>query len=304
MPHGGTSLARDERSETGRRIQHPPAVVFSRLEPSLLDESSQARALLQAAIARLADAGVPVVAASRGTRAEIELLRAELGLADPFIAENGAAVFVPRGYFPFTLPASGIRSGYHSFERSIAHDAVVRALRRAANQARVSVVGFSDMSISEVARECGISLLQARLAKLREYDEPFRVVDHEAAARARLLKTLRGAGLQVWTDMRFDHVAGSADMAACVALLRSLYARRGRLVAVGVGATEADLEFLRRVDVPVLVPERAARPPAALLRAVPGARVARLPGVEGWVEAIEEALQRVALARGARAVIH
>jgi mannosyl-3-phosphoglycerate phosphatase family protein len=291
MGSAGTSLTQvDERTSTEGRDQAPSVVVFSRLDPAVLEDSAHARATLRGGLERLAARGIPVVVGSRATRAEVELLRDELGLTDPFVAENGAAVFVPRGYFPFPLPASGLRSGYHTFERSIAHDAVVRALRRAASQARVSVAGFSDMSISEVARETGLTLLQARLAKLREYDEPFRVIDPEAAARARLLKTLRGAGLQVWSEGRFDHVVGSADMGACVALLRGLYARRRPVVTIGVGAADADLDFLKRVDVPVMVPAGARRGPVAVARSMPGARIARSPGPEAWVDAVEEAV--------------
>lgn len=294
MRSGATSLGHtDEETSTEGRSQAPSVVVFSRLDPAVLDDSTRARETLREGLGRLAARGIPVVVGSRATRAEVELLREELGLTDPFIAENGAAVFVPRGYFPFPLPASGMRSGYHTFERSIAHDAVVRALRRAASQARVSVVGFSDMSISEVARETGLTLLQARLAKLREYDEPFRVLDQEAAARARLLKTLRGAGLHVWSEGRFDHAVGSADMGACVGLLRGLYARRRPLVTVGVGTADADLDLLKRVDVPVLVPAGTRRGPVAVTRAVPGARMARSSSPDAWVDAVEEALSEV-----------
>ncbi|HOC17266.1 MAG TPA: hypothetical protein PKK95_03305 [Vicinamibacterales bacterium] len=292
MRSAGASLERtDERTSTEGRGQGQSVVVFSRLDPAVLDDSAHARVTLREGLGRLSARGIPVVVASRATRAEVELLRDELGLTDPFIAENGAAVFVPCGYFPFPLPASGTRSGYHTFERSIAHDAVVRALRRAANQARVSVVGFSDMSISEVARETGLTLLQARLAKLREYDEPFRVLDSDAAARARLFKTLRGAGLQVWSEGRFDHAVGSADMGACVGLLRGLYARGRPVLTVGVGAADADLDLLKRVDVPVLVPAGSRRGPVAVTRSVPRARIARSASPEAWLQTLEEAVR-------------
>jgi mannosyl-3-phosphoglycerate phosphatase family protein len=293
MQNGGTSLGQvDERTSTEGRGREPSVVVFSRLEPAVLGDTAQSREAFRASLERLAAQGIPVVIGSQATRAEVELLREELGLTDPFIVENGAAVFVPRGYFPFPLPASGMRSGYHTFERSIAHDAVVRALRRAASQARVSVLAMSDMSISEVAREAGLTLLQARLAKLREYDEPFRVLDPEAAARARLLKTLRSAGLQVWSEGRFDHVVGSADMGACVALVRSLYARRRPVVSVGVGS-ESDADLLKRVDVPIVVPAGPRRGPASVSRAVPGARMARSASPEAWVDAVERAVREV-----------
>ena len=267
-------------------------IVFARIEEALIDPLGAADEATRSRLAGLSGQGVAVVACSGRTRAEIELMRADLGIEHPFVAEEGAAVFVPRGYFPFPLPATGIGGGggYHTLELSISHEAVLRSLRRVARQARVGVVGFSDMSVGDVARECGLTLLQARLAKLREYDEPFRVVDHDASARARLHKALKANGLHVRPGPRFDHVVGSADLGACVATVRGLYARRGPVVTVGVGTGPDDLSFLRRVDLPVLLQNGSARGIAPLARTLPSAVVAREGGAAGWFEAVETAI--------------
>ena len=266
----------------------PQVVVFGRLEGTLIDPRSgaideKARPGLQ----DLLDRGIPIVACSARTRAEVELMRADLGIEHPFAAEEGAAVFVPRGYFPFPLPATGVGGGYHTLELSIAHEAVVRSLRRVARQLRVTVQSFADMSVSDVAREWGLTLLQARLAKLREYDEPFRVVDRDPSARGRLLEGLRANGLQVRTAAKLDHGVGAADLGACVSLVRSLYARRGPVVTVGVGSGPEDLPFLRRVDRPVLLRNGLPRATAPMMRDLPRATVTRGAGAAGWLEAVE-----------------
>ena len=73
-------------------------VVFSDLDGTLLDENYSFE-VAQPVIARLKALNVPIVLCSSKTRLEIEYFRTKMGINDPFISENGAAIFVPSGYF-------------------------------------------------------------------------------------------------------------------------------------------------------------------------------------------------------------
>src|SRR6185437_13348326 len=118
---------------------------------------------------------------------------------------------------------------------------VVDLLHRTADRLRIEVVAFSDMSIEEVARECGLPLLQARLAKLRDYEELFRFVDPGSAGRSRLFKALEGVNLRGRKGGRFDRVGAPVDGAGGVSLLTSLYRRgRGDVVTICVAGTSSD----------------------------------------------------------------
>jgi predicted mannosyl-3-phosphoglycerate phosphatase (HAD superfamily) len=52
-----------------------------------------------AALRWLATYDVPVVMASHGSAADVVRFQAEVGLRHPFIADSGAAIFIPRHYF-------------------------------------------------------------------------------------------------------------------------------------------------------------------------------------------------------------
>jgi len=80
-------------------------------------------------------------------------------------------------------------------------------------------------------------------------------------------------------------------MGACGGLLRGLYARGRPVLTVGVGAADADLDLLKRVDVPVLVPAGSRRGPVAVTRSVPRARIARSASPEAWLQTLEEAVR-------------
>ena len=114
------------------------------------------------ALARIEREHLPLVFSSSKTRAELELIQQELGLHHPFICENGAAVFVPRGYFDFTVAPAIDVAGYEVVEFGKPYTEVVASLHRAAHRLDMEVIGFSDMSVEDVANECDLSLLQAR----------------------------------------------------------------------------------------------------------------------------------------------
>jgi mannosyl-3-phosphoglycerate phosphatase len=240
--------------------------------------------------------GVPVVLCSSKTRAEIESIRRRLGIADPFIPENGGAIVAPKDYFEPPPPGSVVAQGRVTLEIGLPYKEVVAVLREVAAAERLNLIGFSDMTVSEVAGDCGLPLLEAQLAKLREYDEPFRLVGADDVARGRFLKALRRRGLRVVSGGRYDHAMGEIDKGRAVGVLRSLFARRGgRVVMIGLGDALNDMPMLQAVDRPVIVRNDWGGATAELARKVPAAIVTRACGPAGWAEAVTALLDRWAV---------
>jgi mannosyl-3-phosphoglycerate phosphatase len=241
-------------------------------------------------IRELEDRGIAVVLWGNETRSEMELIQSDLKLQHPFISENGGGLFIRHGYFP-DRPARGrdIQS-YDVLDFGRPYHAVAEALHEIARRHQCPMMGFSVMSIEEVARECGLSLAQARLAKLREYDEPFRVADSEPATYSRICSALRRLGYRCFTHERFHHATGVADKAQSIRTLTSLYcdAHDGHVWTIGVAKAPSESCLLQAVDIPIVV--RSAEADAArLAKKVPTARLIDA-GPRGWSEAILEAL--------------
>jgi mannosyl-3-phosphoglycerate phosphatase len=267
--------------------KHAKVVVVSDVDGCIVDRRTRAHAEADEAVVRLRQAGVPLVLCSSRTRAELERFRQELSVADPFIAENGGAIFVPAG--AFRLPPAGTvrRGAYDVMELGRPHREVLQRLLAVAARVGVDVTTFSDMSVQRVAAECGLSLADARLAKLREYDEPFRLVEADADARAKLRRSLRSAGVRCTSGGQFDHVTLATDKGVATALLRRFYARAwGDVTMVGLGGGEDDVELLRAVDVPIVVRWDDADATATVVEQVRRARVTTLEGPAGWGEAV------------------
>ncbi len=260
-----------------------PMIVFSGLDRLLLGSRADAFDVAGHALGRLAAEGIPLVLCSDGTRAEVELLQQELGIGHPFITENGGAVFLPRD--GVEVPDAGALAGYDAAEFGRPYAEIVDTLRRTALRLGIPVLGFNDMSVQEVAEDCGLPLLQARLAKLREYDEPFRILDRNPHARERLVKGLRAEGLACARRGRHEHVSAHKDMGPAVDLLCRLYRRAlGQVVTVGLGRRPHHLPLLDRMDVPLVVQTGDPDSAGTLTANLPSARVVRTAGGEGWAD--------------------
>lgn len=266
-------------------------VVFTDLDGTLLDHQTYSLEAASVGLARIRLAGVPLVLCSSKTRLEIERVRQRLNSFHPFVSENGAAVFIPPDYFPFVVPGARERDGYLVLEYGQPYREVVDLLHRTAARLDVAMVGFSDMSVQEVAEACGLPLEDAQLARAREYDEPFRVVAGGSAARDRLRRALRRAGLRCVAGGRFDHATSCVDKGTSFARLTALYRRVDcQLLTVGLGDSLNDFPLLREVDIPVIVRNPGAGATAQLRRKLPAARVTDMPGPAGWAEAVNRIL--------------
>jgi predicted mannosyl-3-phosphoglycerate phosphatase (HAD superfamily) len=149
------------------------------------------------------------------------------------------------------------------------------------------------MSIPEVAQWCGLSLVEARLAKLREYDEPFRIVDSNPASYSRMCSALRRVGLRCFAHEAFHHATGVADKTDSMRLVTALYrdAQSGPVLTIGLGNAASEIGLLRTVDVPLIV-AGSSPDEARVGRKVPNARVIAGDRPSAWCDAILSAVDR------------
>jgi mannosyl-3-phosphoglycerate phosphatase family protein len=235
--------------------QRFPIVVFSDVDGVLYHRDVQSRTEAARALQRLRREDAPLVLCSSHTRAEIEGLQQDLGIDHPFVCESGGAAFIPAGYFGLPVPDAREVAEYQVVEFGRPYAEVARRLHRTAERLRIEIVGFGDMSVEDVARDCQLPLLQARLAKLREYGERFRVLDPTETARHRLLGALKAARLRCTAGERFHQVGAPVDNSIAANRLLGLYSRAyGPVLTVGFGDALADGRVLQLVDRRVIVP--------------------------------------------------
>ncbi len=261
-------------------------LLITDLDGTLLDHDTYSFEAARPALKILKERRIPLVLCTSKTRAEVEVWRMRLGNRDPFIVENGGAVFIPAGLFPFATASTPTIGEYHVLELGTPYTKLVEALGAAASESGCRLLGFSDMTAQQVAEACGMSVEAADLAKKRDYDEPFLIRDIDRTDR--LLTAIKKRGFHWTRGGRFHHIIGENDKAKAVELLVRLYRELDpELVTIGLGDGPNDVSFLLKVDLPILI-----RTPLVdqLRAAVPRARVTQYPGPRGWNEAVVKAL--------------
>ena len=259
-------------------------VVITDLDGSLLDHCTYSFSEALPALNLLKDKRIPLLYCSSKTRLEMEYWRRQTGNEHPFIVENGGAVIIPEGYFQFPIASARTLGTQVAVQLGDSYADLVECLKEAAAASGCRVRGFYDMTAAEVAQCCDLSPISAELAKAREFDEPFLILDNEKTSE--LLAAIERMGKRWTRGGRFHHILGMNDKAAAVTLVLDLYRQGGCDVrSVGIGDAVNDAPFLNVVDVPILI-----RTPGIedLQAAVPRGRATDSPGPRGWNEAIME----------------
>ncbi len=261
-------------------------IVFTDLDGTLLDSVTYSYEKSLIGIKRLKQNGIPMIFCSAKTRAEQELYRHKMKVFHPFIVENGGAIFIPQGYFPFSFEYHKVTIGnLLVIELGTPYEEIRKLLDKVKKEGNFHFRGFGDMSVKEVASETGLDMESAKLAKQREYDETVKL-DLSGEEVSKALEKVKDAGLNWTHGGRFYDIMGDNDKGKAVAILSNLYHRMwDKIETIGLGDSLNDLPLLSAVDIPILVQKRNHTWENINL---PHLRKVQGIGPEGWSRVIEE----------------
>ena len=87
-------------------IENSSIWVVSDVDGTLMDHSYDLTPAKET-IKTLQKLSIPVILCTSKTAAEVKVIRKDLNLTDPYIVENGAAIYGAVSYTHLTLPTSG-----------------------------------------------------------------------------------------------------------------------------------------------------------------------------------------------------
>jgi mannosyl-3-phosphoglycerate phosphatase len=231
----------------------PKLVIFTDLDGTLLDRISYSFDQMKPALRQIKEKGIPLILSSSKTRAEIEYYRKNFENTHPFISENGGAVFIPKGYFSFPFPYNRESEEYFVLELGIFHLQIFEVLESIKRETGISIKGFSDLTEEELVSLSGLSPEEAKLAKKREYDEPFVVEGGEREVDL-VKKKIKVKGMNYAWGGKFHHILGKNDKGKAVEILKKLYENEYFSIStVGIGDSLNDLPMLSAVDHPIFL---------------------------------------------------
>ncbi|NKI18012.1 HAD-IIB family hydrolase [Spongiibacter sp. KMU-166] len=262
-------------------------LVFTDLDGTLLDHDTYSFAPAAEAMRLLAAREIPWVFNTSKTRAELAVLREQLGNPHPFIVENGAAVFFPEGCGRNDIAlewVDGMRCKRFAPERGD----ILALLARWREVYGFRFRGFADMTAQELSEVCGLHQNEASLALDRHFSEPILWQDSDDNWQ-RFAEGLANSGLQALKGGRFIHIMGAADKGAAMQWLAAVLDPEGEALTVALGDSHNDVAMLQAADIAVVVRSPHHVPP--VIKSPSGeVIITEGYGPSGWNEALRAIL--------------
>lgn len=261
-------------------------LIFTDMDGSLLDHHNYHFDEAVPTLTALEEYKVPVIPVTSKTQAEVELLRDSLHNPHPFIVENGAAVFIPKGYFPQQPADTTEKDGYWVKEfvapRARWQSLIEQVRPHYSDQFKT----FADVGIDGIIAMTGLNVHAAARAARRQYGEP--VCWHgNGNLKHQFIEELTAAGAHILEGGRFLHVSGDCDKGRALRWLEQVYQNADadkQMHSLAIGDSQNDRAMLEQADHALLI--RSPVHPLPDVCRSSNLTISTHTGPKGWAEGV------------------
>ena len=227
-------------------------VIFTDLDGTFLNHDDYSFDSAKEALKKLKDNCIPLIFTTSKTRVEVEVLQKKVGINEPFIIENGAAIFFPNNYENFDLSFLDKFKTYYIFQLGLSYKKILDFYNRYKDEFKM--YGFSDMSVEEVMKYTKLDSKNALNSKKRDFSEPFILKDETKLEKLKKLAALEN--IKITKGGRFYHIIGELqDKGLAVKkakeILEKLY--NEKINSIGLGDGENDIEMFKNVNRAIII---------------------------------------------------
>ena len=230
-------------------------IVFTDLDGTLLDHSTYSYGEAEEALKLLKEKQVPLILCSSKTKDEIEVYREKLSINEPFISENGGAIFIPEQYKGLKCEFDKVYDDYLVIEIGSEYKTLVDALKQIKRNTGVNIKSIAEYTVDEVVELTGLNREEASLAQKRKYTLPFIINGRDEDVK-NIKNEILSLSLNYTEGARFVHLMGANDKGKAVIILGDIFKKNypeTRIITVGLGDSLNDLPMLEAVDKAFLV---------------------------------------------------
>ncbi len=221
-------------------------IIFTDLDGTLLDYKTYSWKRANNAIALAKKEKIPLIFCTSKTKVELEVLQKKMKNKDPFISENGGGIFIPKKYFEFRFNHNYEKGKYYVIELGRNYRYLRKKLDEIKKETGFEIVGFGDMSAKQLSDNCGLSEAQSKLARTRDFTEPYLLIKGDVN---RVKKLTMKKGLNYTKALRYHYIMGDNDKGKAVKILTDIFKKKyGKLISIGIGDSLNDLPMLKEVD--------------------------------------------------------
>ncbi len=266
-------------------------LIFTDLDGTLLNQDDYLYDEALPTIHKLQSAQIPIIPVTSKTQAEVASICSEIGLNDPFITENGSAIFMSKNEDRFNLPLMTTEDNrYYYHLLGFNYESARIVLQQMSATLQTNLIGFGDLSVKEICQLTGLSVTEGERAKQRDFSEPFLTPKNIPAKL--LLQTASLYNCTVVVGDRFSHLISqnSGKGNAVKWLLNNYKLKRKKTITIGLGNTPNDISLLENVDIAIVVPGKKGVHQGLQHK---NWRIAQASGSKGWSLAVEKIISQI-----------
>lgn len=271
--------------------QTPRWLIFSDLDGTLLDHHTYRHDEADAVLGALETQHIPLILASSKTQSELLFYREVLHNRHPFIVENGAAVFIPAGYFSQQPADTRTKNGFWIKEFVAERKHWQQLIQQLPDEFQNDFTTFRAAGIDGIIKMTGLDVHAAARAAHRNYGEPVCWLG-SPGRRREFIKKLRQNGAQVLEGGRFLHVSGDCDKGQALHWLADVYHQHSadsQFETIALGDSQNDVAMLEAADQAVVIRSPVHPPPR--LHNQTQSITSSYFGPRGWAATLSELLE-------------
>ena len=208
---------------------------------------------------------IPIIICTSKSLPEIEYYNKKLKNKDPFISENGSAIYIPKKYFSFNIKSIKwnrdykikqitTHRNYLVIELNAPHKETYSVLKKIQKELSFKTHIYSEHSIKDLKKYVRLPASMAKLSLKKYFADGVRFDKFTPEKLKAFSNAAKKYGFNAHLGGRFIGINKGSDKGKATQILIELFEKEfGSVTSYGLGDNHNDLPMLKQVDFPYIV---------------------------------------------------